>query len=114
MTQHKLYRFRITEKAPNAEKIVHDLKAVQALTKQLERQLEARDSRRRANETGRNRSQQEDAQRNKAIALKTAAALDRTLRRRGKISELAGRVWARWPNSKRPSIRTIRRWLTEK
>jgi len=110
-------RVVITEKAPEAEQVVHDLEAIRAVIKQLERQLKARNSRRRANETGRNRSQREDAQRDKATALKIAAALiqkDRTLQDRRKTNELAGRIRRRWPSRKLPSVRTLYRYLTEK
>jgi|SRR5215471_16573146 len=110
-------RVVITEKAPEAEQVVHDLEAIRAVIKQLERQLEARNSRRRANETGRNRSQRQDAERRKAIALKIAADLmqeDRTLQDRRKTNELAGRIRRRWPSRKLPSVRTLYRYLTEK
>jgi Skp family chaperone for outer membrane proteins len=105
----------ITE-APKAEQVVHDLEAIRAAIKQLERQLEGRNNRRRANE-GRNRSRQQDAQRDKSIALKIAADLmqeDRTLQHRRKTSELARRIRRRWPSRKPPSIRTLCRYLTGK
>jgi|SRR5215471_10504347 len=109
-------RVVVTEKAPKAEQVVHDLEAIRAVLKQLERHLKARNSRRRANETGRNRSQREDAQRDKATALKIAAALiqkDRTLQHGRKTNELAGRIRRRWPpNRKLPSVRTLYRYLT--
>ena len=117
--KHTLDRTKIDirEKAPKAEKIVHDLEAIRAVIKQLGRPLEARNSRRRANETGRNRSQRQDAERRKAIALKIAADLmqeDRTLQDRRKTNELAGRIRRRWPSRKPPSIRTLCRYLTGK
>src|SRR5262249_7026572 len=109
-------RVEITEKAPKAEQVVHDLEAIRAVIKQLERQLKARNSRRRANETGRNRSQRQDAQQGKATARKIADGLmreDRTLRDRRKTNELAERIRRRWPpNRKPPSVRTLCRYLT--
>jgi len=107
-------RVVITEKAPEAEQVVHDLEAIRAVIKQLERQLEARNSRRRANETGRNKSQQQATQQNRLITLKIAADLNLAPLRQGKISEAARRIRRRWPSSKHPSIRALCRYLTGK
>jgi len=114
--KHTLDRTKIDirEKAPKAEKIVHDLEAIRAVIKQLGRPLEARNSRRRANETGRNKSQQQATQQNRLITLKIAADLNLAPLRQGKISEAARRIRRRWPSSKHPSIRALCRYLTGK
>ena len=117
----------VTEKAPDADQIVQLLEKeparrpeiVRALIKSIERQVKARNSRRRAVGEHRNKSKRENAHRKKSIASDIAARLiqkEPSLGRRGKTSELARRVQAEWPRNEppMPSHRHLRRWLTEK
>jgi hypothetical protein len=107
----------IDEAPPPVERIVHDPKAVQGVIKQLERLLEARNNRRRANKTGRNKSQQQDAQQLKSTVLEIRDCLIRQypmLRLPRKTNELAKRIQTRLPKGKPLTTRHIRRLLTGK
>jgi hypothetical protein len=108
----------ITEKAPDPDRIVHDLRAVRQLMKHYPRLLEARKNRRRAIGTGLNKSRQEDAQRDKSIAFELR---DRLIRQDPVLglprthNKMAGLIRRHWPKRKKiPGHRTIYRYLTEK
>jgi|SRR5215472_12458053 len=95
-----------------ADKVVESLKKDSA---QLRQRAEGR---RRTIEAGLNKNRRRNAEQDKATALKIAADLkrgDQTLEHRRKTDELARRVQRKWPpNRTRPSIRSLRRYLTGK
>jgi hypothetical protein len=133
---HPTVRVSITEVAPDADQIVQELTkdparlsgAVRQLIKLSARLLEVRpviqktkqnaESRKRAIQEHLNQSKRENAQQRKSIAFAIAAGLqqDRTLRTPRKKSALARRIRTQWPRNKPPppSLRNLRRWLTEK
>ncbi len=119
-TQDKT-KVSIDEKAPDPGRLLKDPAAlpgiVRALIKYSERQLGAKNNRRRAIDRAWNESARQDAQQRKSTAFEIRDRLvqqDPTLRLPRKDSELARHIQMQWPNRKRPSLRHIRRWLTEK
>jgi hypothetical protein len=119
-TQDKT-KVSIDEKAPDPGRLLKDPAAlpgiVRALIKYSERQLGAKNNRRRAIDRAWNESARQDAQQRKSTAFEIRDRLvqqDPTLRLPRKDSKLARHIQMQWPNRKRPSLRQIRRWLTEK
>ena len=114
----------ITELAPDPDQILQ-LKdpaqlsrAVHGLTKQIGRFLAARQNKRRSIDRVLNEPSQQRAQRDKSKAFEIATRLmeqDRMLLLPRKKTELARRIRTQWKGpSKKPGVRTIRRWLAEK
>jgi hypothetical protein len=104
----------MTEVAPDPKRITHDENAIQALVKQVERLLKAKEKLRR-NTKEASKAQSATAEYRKAIALKIAARLKQkniSLRLPGQKNSLARLILHQWPEGQAPSIRTLRRWLS--